>query len=32
VFYIYMEHMQEWFKRRRTAKVAPEPVHAAAAK
>jgi HAE1 family hydrophobic/amphiphilic exporter-1 len=30
VFYIYMEHMQEWLKRRKTAKVAPAPVHAAA--
>ena len=31
VFYVYMEHMQEWMRRRRTAKVSPvEPVHAAA--
>ena len=31
VFYVYMEHMQEWLKRRKSArKVAPEPVHAAA--
>jgi len=32
VFYIYMENIQEWLKTRRTAKVAPEPVHVAAAK
>jgi HAE1 family hydrophobic/amphiphilic exporter-1 len=31
VFYVYMEHMQEWMRRRKTAKVSPvEPVHAAA--
>jgi HAE1 family hydrophobic/amphiphilic exporter-1 len=31
VFYVYMEQMQEWFKRRKSAKkVAAEPVHAAA--
>ena len=30
VFYIYMEHMQEWLRRRKTPKVAAEPIHAAA--
>ena len=30
VFYVYMENIQEWLKRRKVAKVAPAPVHAAA--
>jgi HAE1 family hydrophobic/amphiphilic exporter-1 len=31
VFYIYMEHMQEWMRRRKASKVRPvEPAHAAA--
>jgi len=31
VFYVYMEQMQEWFKRRKsTKKVTAEPVHATA--
>jgi HAE1 family hydrophobic/amphiphilic exporter-1 len=31
VFYVYMEHIQEWLKRRRTSNVAPvEPAHVAA--
>jgi len=30
VFYIYMEHMQEWLKRRRAPKVVAEPAHVAA--
>src|SRR5262249_33094035 len=27
VFYVYMEHIQEWLKGRKTAKVTPAPVH-----
>jgi hydrophobic/amphiphilic exporter-1 (mainly G- bacteria), HAE1 family len=30
VFYIYMEHMQDRLRRRKTTKVAPSPAHAAA--